>query len=264
MIALLAVLLLAADPTATIDPPSSRPKAEPAKKAPLGVDGAKKDPSKKESLFKRKATEKKPKDKDVSDDGGLTPEGPTPAKEEKKEPPKSKLTGADKELVKSLGGSLAGDEEDPLLRAANRMKAVEEQLAKLQVEQETVVTQEKIVADLKEIIERAKKRAQQKQQQQQQNQQDQEQQQRMQRQQQMQQQQQRQQGQQAAQKAGAPQKTKEDLARQKEQRDVWGHLPALERQLLNQSFKEDKLPEFRPQLEKYYSKIAEMSAEKDK
>ena len=262
MIALLTVLLLAADPPATTDPPISRPvkKVETGKNAPPKMD-AKKDDSKKESLFKRERADKK---KDEADDAGLTPEGPAPARDEKKEPPKEKLTNADKDLVRSLGGALAGDEEDPLQRAANRMRAVEEQLAKLQVEQETVVTQEKIVADLKEIIERARKRQQQQQQQQQQqNQQDQQQQQQQQQQRSQQQQQQQRDNESAKGDRGA-QKTKEDLAKQKERRDLWGHLPDTERQVLMQSYREDKLPSFKTQLEKYYSRIAEMSVEKDK
>jgi hypothetical protein len=259
MTILLVVLLVGfADPPAVVDPPAKgAKKVEPAKKDDAKKDGDKKDAP---SLFKKKKSAAKPKDQ--SDDAGLTPEGPAPAKTDEKAKEKSKLSNADKDLVRSLGGDLAGEEDDPLQRAAQRMRAVEEQLAKLQVEEETVVTQEKIVADLKEIIERAKKRQQQQQQkQQQQNQKEQNQQEKMQ---QKSQQQNQQQSNQPAQKAGGPRNAKEQLEKAKEQRDVWGHLPELERQLLNQSFKEEKLPEFRTQLEKYYSKIAEMSAEKDK
>jgi hypothetical protein len=246
-----------ADPPAAVDPPvKSAKQTEPAKK-----DDAKKDEAKKEapSLFKKKKSTPK---KDQPDDAGLTPEGPAPAKTDDKAKEKSKLTDADKDLVRSLGGDLAGEEDDPLMRAAKRMRTVEEQLARLQVEQETVVTQEKIVADLREIIERAKKRQQQQQQKnQQQNQKDQ------------QEQRQKSQQQQSQQKSPAnesakgdrgAQKTKEKLDKSKEERDVWGHLPQMERELMQQTFKEEKLPEFRTQLEKYYSKIAEMAANKDK
>ena len=263
MTTLLAVLLLAGDPPATTDPPATRvKKVESGKKAEAKKDDAKKDEPKKDSLFKRKRSENKAKD--TSDDMRLIPEGPTPAKQTDEKKEKSKLTDADKDLVKSLGGALAGDEEDPLARAAQRMRNVEEQLAKLLVEHETVQTQEKIIADLKEVIERAKKRQQQQQQQQQQQNQQQNKQQQQQDMQQQSQQQKQKQGDQAAKKAGGPRNTKEDPSKQKEKHDVWGHLPELERQLLDQSFKEEKLPEFRTQLEKYYSKIAEMSAEKDR
>jgi hypothetical protein len=245
-----------ADPPAVADPPAKGAKQTEPKK-----DDAKKEAP---SLFKKKKSTPK---KDQPDDAGLTPEGPAPTKTDDKAKEKSKLSDADKDLVRSLGGDLAGEEDDPLMRAAKRMRTVEEQLARLQVEQETVVTQEKIVADLREIIERAKKRQQQQQQQQQQqknqqqNQKDQ--QQDMQRKMQQSQQQQ-QQGNQAAKKDGGPRNAKEQLDKSKEERDVWGHLPQMERELMQQTFKEEKLPEFRTQLEKYYSKIAEMAANKDK
>ena len=240
---------------ALADPPATGPTPPPSKEA-------KKDEPKKEdqpSLFKKKRSP--PDKKKMDDDAGLTPEGPAPKKADEK--PKAKLSDADKDLVKSLGGDLAGDEDDPLQRAAQRMRTVEEQLAALKVEHETVVIQDKIVADLKEIIERAKKKQQQKQQQQQQqkNQQQQDQRQQSQRQQ---QQNQDQKANESAKGDQGKKKTKEDLAKAKERMDLWGHLPELERQWLNQSYKEDKLPEFRTQLEKYYSKIAEISAEKDK
>lgn len=231
----------------------AKPAQPPAKVA--AKDDAKKDD--KPSLFKKKRppAEKKKEDEDA----GLTPEGPAPKKTDEK--PKPRLSDADKDLVKSLGGDLAGDDEDPLQRAAQRMRTVEEQLAALKAEHETLVIQDKIVADLKEIIERAKKKQQQQQQQKQQQQQQQNQQQRQQSQQ---QQSQQEKANQDNKGDRGGRKTKEDLAKAKERHDLWGHLPELERQLLNQSYKEDKLPEFRTQLEKYYSKIAEISAEKDK
>lgn len=252
MSATIAALLFAfADPQTEAKP--AQPPAKEVKK-----DDPKKD--EKPSLFKKKRppTDKK---KDDPDDAGLTPEGPAPKKTEEK--PKPKLTDADKDLVKSLGGDLAGDEDDPLQRAAQRMRTVEEQLAALKVEHETLVIQDKIVADLKEIIERAKKKQQQQQQQKQQQQQQKNQQNQRQQSQQQQQSQEDKANESAKGDRGAK-KTKEDIAKAKERHDLWGHLPELERQLLNQSYKEDKLPEFRTQLEKYYSKIAEISAEKDK
>jgi hypothetical protein len=261
MTALMTVMLLAYDPPTPTAPPAGDKKQAAGKT----VDGVKADAKKEsESLFKRKRS--KTKTKEDSEDARLTPEGPSPTKTPAKEPPKSKLTDADKDLVKSLGGALSEDEEDPLVRAAQRMRAVEEQLAKLQIKQETVVTQEKIVSDLKEIIERARKKAQQQQQQQQQkqNQQDQQQQQQQQAQRNQQQQQQSQRDNESSKGDRGAQKTKEQIAKNKEQRDVWGHLPEMERAMLNQSYREEKLPEFRTQLEKYYSKIAELSAEKDR
>ena len=227
------------------DPPATGPTPPPLKK----------EEPKKESLFKKKRSSEKKMD---ADDAGLTPEGPAPAKKDEKA--KGKLTDADKDLVKSLGGDLAGEDDDPLKRAAQRMRAVEEQLAALKVEMETVALQDKIVLDLKEIIERAKKKQQQQQQKKSDPKDD------PQQQQQAQKQKSQGQDQQPGENKGdrGARKTKEELAKMKEQRDIWGHLPELERQLLQQTFREDKLPAFKTQLEKYYSKIAEISAEKDK
>src|SRR5688572_26936203 len=97
---------------ALADPPATGP-------TPLPSKEAKKDEPKKDDqpLFKKK---RPPSDKKkVDDDAGLTPEGPAPKKADEK--PKAKLSDADKNLVKSLGGDLAGDEDDPLQRAAQRM-----------------------------------------------------------------------------------------------------------------------------------------------
>jgi hypothetical protein len=64
--------------------------------------------------------------------------------------------------------------------------------------------------------------------------------------------------------AGAARATKEELSKLREERNVWGHLPELEKKILLDSHKEEKLPMFRTELDKYYQRIAEMSAGKEK
>lgn len=234
---------------------------------PKGKEDAAKSP-RKDSLFKRKgdaAAKKKEADEDKPPE--VAPRnlsGP-----EKK--PASKADDLDKELIKDLTkGSEADEEADPLVRASQRMRQVEEQFAKLEVGDGTLELQKKIVADLQELLKKAQQQQNQKKNQQKQR------------------KQQKKQGEQNAGKdqksgkqdgkqQGDDQKTqdakadarigrasKEELSRIKEQRDIWGHLPEAERQLLEQTFREEKLPEFKAALEKYYKKIAEAAAEKEK
>jgi DNA primase len=253
------------------DPP--KPDAPPPAKKPAAEAADKGTTPEKPALFKRKRQapedEKKSDAKKKTDDEPLQAEGgermpPGPAKKGDAKP-EGKLEGSEEELAKGLKKNLGAEDGDPLQRAGERMRQVEETLAKLKADEETTVQQEKIVADLKELLKRANQKNQKKQQQKQKQDQDQEQQKQKQGQQQPGQKQASQQsGKENRDKAGSARLTSAELAKMKEQRDIWGHLPEAETKLLNQSFKEDKLPEFRTALEKYYSKIAEQSNAKEK
>jgi hypothetical protein len=117
---------------------------------PPSKDGAK--PAKKESsLFKRKReTDQKPKPAD--DDKPVVPDRPIP----KPDAAKPENSALDKELIRQLGQDLdVNDTTDPLLRAGQRMRTVEEQFAKADVTDATAELQDKIVADLKVLVQKS-------------------------------------------------------------------------------------------------------------
>lgn len=182
-----------------------------------------------------------------------------PAPDARMDPP-SEL---DKELLGELGQDLevAEEEQDPLMRAGRRMREVEEKLARLEASDPTIELQDKILADLDELL-KQRQSGKPPPKNQQQNQKKRNDQQQMAQQQQRQQgaQQRQEQGQQAAEKAGPARSGREEFGTPKEVKDVWGHLSELMREEMSQYAKEGFLEKYREMLEQYYSTIATRSS----
>lgn len=181
-------------------------------------------------------------------------------------PPAKKAanTTIDDELLQDLGGGPDGvdaEDADPLLRIGRRMRTLEERLAKLEANDETVDLQKKVVADLDELLKQkceqcnssnsnsknSKKKMSQQQAQKQQ----------------------KPDGQAKNSTEGTTQasraraqSSREDPTRLREIKDVWGHLSAMMRQEMNQYAKESFLPQYRELLERYYTTIAAKSKNK--
>lgn len=179
--------------------------------------------------------------------------------EEKKEP--SEL---DKELLGELGQNLeaATEEEDPLLRAGRRMREAEEQLARQEASDSTIEIQNKILADLDELLKQQQsgnpppKNQNKNQKKNQKNQQQTAQKNQQQQRQAKQRQQQSKQANDANDQAGPPRMGREEFGAPKEVKDVWGHLSELMREEMSQYAKEGFLEKYREMLEQYYSTIA--------
>lgn len=225
-------------------------------------------------MTKRGDSPKDDKAKDLSkkDEAPTVPDRPIPGPEMK-----PKGSALDEDLLKDLGENLDGVEqqesEDPLMRAGQRMRTAEEQLARLDGEgalKQTRSLQDLILQDLEKVLEQKQnnnnqnnqdknKNKDKEKQKQKQRQQQQMQQQMAQQQQQQQQQLQRSQQNEPAERAMKGRVQKENLGRDPEVKDVWGHLGTLFRDEMSQHAKENFLPKYREQLEQYYSRIAEES-----
>ncbi len=110
------------------------------------------------------ASNEKGKPAAKKDDGLVIPDRNIGKPDEK---PRNEL---DDKLINELGDGLASkdDDENPLLRAGNRMRQVEERLAQSDTSTTVRETQKKVVEDLDELLKQAEDAANQQQQQQQQ------------------------------------------------------------------------------------------------
>ncbi|QDU60031.1 hypothetical protein Pan216_08680 [Planctomycetes bacterium Pan216] len=218
---------------------------------------------KKPTLFKRrKSTKDDAKKMTLDEEAPVVPDRLIPGPDAK---PRGK-TDLDRELMRDLVPDLEGAEEeaDPLMRAGGRMRDVEERLARLDASGDTVELQKKILEDLEVLLQQQNNQNQNQNKKQQQQQKKRRQQQQQQQQQQRGQRQQRSQGKQVgkepAKRATRGAVGREELGKDKDERDIWGHLGALMRDEMSQYAKEDFLPRYRELLEKYYTRIATESS----
>jgi hypothetical protein len=243
--------------------------------------------AKKPVLLKRASGERTKKSADQPDVQKMVPPAepgrniPGPPTE-----PKTKEDPLDTKLLDELGGGLTKpadeDEKDPLLRANERMRKVEEKLAAADGNVETVDLQTKIVKDLDELLEAAqnqnnnqnksKKNSKSRKMQKvvQRNETERERQQRMERERQQAEANQKNMAKGEAKKAndnrdqvGGPAGSRQELGEGRKKKDVWGHLSESMRQEMEQYAREGFLPRYRDLLEKYYTSIASRAKRKE-
>lgn len=246
-------------PAAEVVDPATENASEPGKDEPAPTDERKpirlrrdRGDNKEEAAKKRALpAEKEEKAPPVQDRNIPSPDDKPPANE------------LDRDLLGELGQGLEkGEEEqtDPLLRAGQRMRDVEGRLARHGIDEDTIQVQEKIIADLEELLKQQQsgkpppnqnKKPQKK---------DQQQQAEMQRQQQQAKQQANNQpASKASDRAGPARSGREEFGTPKETKDVWGHLSEMLREEMSQYAKEGFLEKYRDLLEQYYSTIAARS-----
>jgi uncharacterized coiled-coil protein SlyX len=200
---------------------------------------------------------------------GVSSKDTAPPKAEPTAPPPKetrKESDLDRQLLKQLGKDLEAtdpeEQEAPLLRIGQRMRTVEERLARLDGSEETTAIQKKIIDDLDELLKQLQQSGQCNSQSQSKSQKKPNEPQKSQAQSKPAAGQAQPKAARPATEAGRGTAERERFAKVLEDKNVWGHLSDMLRQEMSQYAKEQFLEKYRDLLEQYYSTIAEKSRSK--